>query len=232
MNAQFSAISRLIERANKLLECGPECQRVKQLKETQQKYLDSKTNLLTAPEQVNTSAKNFFTLYKGESGYNDFQEIQLRERVEIIGKEMETSFFADTDNALNINESYAGLYINSRHIVELYKDYLKQNVFLEKKLKELSSDILTNDRRTYYTDQGSDSLTWWHTVFWWIYCGITSAFFICIFIADSNVSFMAKLFIWIVLILFPYLIESIMFWSSSTLQKMYALLPKNAYLTI
>ena len=40
-------------------------------------YLNSKTNLITAPQQVEVSFKNYLTYTKGDDAYNDYRDKEL-----------------------------------------------------------------------------------------------------------------------------------------------------------
>ena len=51
-------------RATHAIACDPECQRERTSNELREKYFNAKTNLMTAPNQVNVAAKNYYTFVK------------------------------------------------------------------------------------------------------------------------------------------------------------------------
>jgi uncharacterized protein YgiM (DUF1202 family) len=62
-------------------------------------------------------------------------------------------------------DSYNGLIINFKNVVELHHKYNVENVKLEKKLKDEIDDVSKNDRKTYYENQEIDNLKYYYTYF-------------------------------------------------------------------
>ena len=48
--------------------------------------------------------------------------------------------------------------------------YQEQNTDLDTNIKTHHSDLLTNDRKTYYEQNATSSLKTWYRFFWYIYC--------------------------------------------------------------
>ena len=57
-------LNTLLEQSLSALSCGPDCQKTKTTNELNQKYLDSQTNMETAPIQLDTSKKIIMFILK------------------------------------------------------------------------------------------------------------------------------------------------------------------------
>jgi hypothetical protein len=68
----INQFNNLIQNSQNALLCGPDCQKKKYSENLEQIYLDAKNNVLTAPSQLNTAAKNYYTYTKGEAGYDEY----------------------------------------------------------------------------------------------------------------------------------------------------------------
>ena len=54
-------LNDFLNNANNILSCDADCQEQRKKSDLKKKYLEAKTNLLTAPIQVETSYKNYLT---------------------------------------------------------------------------------------------------------------------------------------------------------------------------
>ena len=143
-----------LDKATAAVSCDSECQKNKTSEELKQKYLDAQVNLLSAPNQLNVAAKNYITYSQGEVAYNDFNQAKLEETANQIANTFKSTFDDEITNLKLKIDTYDGLLINFTNVVDLYTNYVKENIELEKELKQTTSDVLTNDRKTYYQDQG------------------------------------------------------------------------------
>lgn len=226
----LTRFNSLLDKSSEAMLCGPICQKEKKSKELEQKYLDSKTNLQTAPEQLRLATKNYYVYTGGDSKYNEIIEEQLKEKAKIIGDALKVAFSDEIKRAKELNESYNGALINSAHIIDLYKEYLKKNRELERNIKIGVNDVLTNDRKTYYEDQENDSLRWWNIFYICIYVILVIGFIIACLISPSTLTTFYKILILVLLIVYPFLANPLLYWMIGKIQNFTAMLPKNAYL--
>ena len=156
-NSQQNSINSFIEQASTALSCGADCQNQNTINQLKQTYLAAKTNLVTAPTQVETSFKNYLVYLDGEPAYLEYKETELQAKAEQITNSIQQDITKIiSDETRNVN-TYDGLLINLNNIYEYYERHLKENIEFENKLKTTTSDIVTNDRKTYYEDQGIES---------------------------------------------------------------------------
>ena len=219
----------LINKATEAVMCGPDCQKEKTASQLKQKYLSSKTNLKTAPSQVQEAAKNYFLYVKGEAGYNEYLEQELTDKAEQITTEFKNNFDGDVSNLETIIDSYNGLALNFRNVCDLYTKYKLENAELVKELKDTVSDIVTNDRKTFYEDQGIENLKYYYSFIRIVYIIVAIGFAISLFFVANQFSFVIKIGVILLLALYPYISTRLL---SLTIQLYYAVvnaLPKNMY---
>jgi len=228
-NDNLDKFNSLIDQATKAIMCGPECQKEKTKNELKDKFMNAKTNLQTAPDQVHIAAKNYFVFTQGESGYNEYMETELNEKAEKIALEYKNNFDNDVSKATTSIETYNGLSINFGNVFDLYTKYKMENVQLEKELKNTTSDILTNDRKTFYEDQGIDSLKNYYSWLRILYIIIAVSFIISLFMFPSQLSVMGKLFFIFIIILYPFISTKLLGGIIALYHAIVNVLPKNMH---
>ena len=204
-NIDVNKFNDFLDNANNVLACDSNCQEEKKKNELKQKYLEAKTNLLTAPNQVETSYKNYLTYSKGDSAYNEYRENELQQKAETVILTFKSNFKDEIEKAKESYDTYTGLLLNFTNIVELYKKLAKENDTLTLALKNRSSDLLTNDRKTFYEDQSIDNLAFYHTVILIIYIIFLIGFAVSIFVFPSTSSKGSLIAILLFFIIYPFI---------------------------
>jgi hypothetical protein len=111
-----------------------------------------------------------------------------------------------TVNTITINiKNYEGILINFDNIYDLYNKYKSENIELEKKLKITTSDTLTNDRKSYYEDEGLKRLKIYYYFFLFVYIFIVVVFILSIFLVKTEVKLTSRILILILLLLYPFM---------------------------
>lgn len=218
-------INDLLQESSTLI-CGPSCQREKITKELEQKYLDAQTNLKTAPDQLERSKKNYYVYTRGETFYNEMQEQELIKKAKQIGETLTTLFNDELRNSQTMNSYLNTATINSQNSVDLLESYLKENEELIGQLSKSQSDIVTNDRKTFYETEAIDNLNLWYILFWRSYYFLYVILMITL-VMTKNYKFLA---IFSVLLLFyPYYISLVTKWIYNQWMKFINKLPSNVY---
>jgi hypothetical protein len=194
-----------LDNANNALSCDSKCQEKKKKDELKKKYLEAKTNLLSAPNQVETTYKNYLTYTQGDTAYNEYRENELQKKAETVVIAFKTNFSDEIKKTKESYDTYSGLLLNFAHIVELYKKLVKENVDLTLALKNKTADVLTNDRKTYYEDQTIDNLNFYHTIILIIYIIFLIGFAVSIFLFPSSSSRGSLLGILVFFIIYPFI---------------------------
>ena len=204
-NIDVNKFNEFLDNANNVLACDSNCQEEKKKNELKQKYLEAKTNLLTAPNQVETSYKNYLTYSKGDSAYNEYRENELQQKAETVILTFKSNFKDEIEKAKESYDTYTGLLLNFTNIVDLYKKLVKENSVLTLAVKNMSSDLLTNDRKTFYEDQIIDNLAFYHTIILIIYIIFLIGFAVSIFVFPSASSKGSLFAILLFFIIYPFI---------------------------
>jgi hypothetical protein len=225
-------VNELLQKGNKAVACGPSCQNQQTTNSLQQKLTDAQTNLITAPDQITTAAKNYYTYTEGPAGYDKYNKAQLTEKAAELAKQMTTDFNKNMKQATLLNTDYNTTYINSLHTQELYENYLKKNADLDGQIKKLSGDVFTNDRKTHYEDQEIYNQKWWYVFMAWIYGIIVVSFFFAMFLSPSspNYSLRWKIVILLCLVIYPFICTTVTLYLIRGIHYGWSFLPKNVYL--
>jgi hypothetical protein len=141
----------------------------------------------------------------------------------------------DTFNRLiatikNILPGYTINMTEYSYLFELYTKYDDENNNYNTNTQKEFTDILKNERKTFYEDQGIDSL---HSYYYWllaVYILTVIVYVISFFVFPSDWSQMKKILVLLVLVLLPFGSSYIMALIIRLLHGAYNLLPKNVYL--
>ena len=231
-NIDVNKFNQFLDNANQVLSCDSKCQEQKKKNELKKKYLEAKTNLLTAPNQVETSYKNYLTFSKGDSAYNEYRENELQNKAQIVITTFKTNFSDGIQKTKESYDTYSGLLLNFAHIVELYTKLVKENAMLTLALKDKTSDVLTNDRKTYYEDQSIDNLNFYHKIILIIYIIFLIGFAVSIFIFPSASSKKSLLAILVFFIIYPFICVRIFQFLYHIKDIIMGVLPKDVYTDI
>ena len=228
-NIDVNKLNEFLDSANNVLSCDSKCQERKKKNELKKKYLEAKSNLLTAPNQVETSYKNYLTYTKGDTAYNEYRENELQQKAETVVTTFKTNFSDGIKNAKESYDTYSGLLLNFAHVVELYKKLVQENNVLSLALKNKSSDVLTNDRKTYYEDQSIDNLRFYHIIILIIYLIFLIGFAVSIFLVPSASSKGSLIAILVFFIIYPFICVRIFQFLYHIKDIIMGVLPKDVY---
>jgi hypothetical protein len=227
--ASNQKLNALLTQSLTEISCGPDCQKIKTTNELKQKYLDAQTNIKIAPVQLETTKKNYYIFTQGEPYYDNILEQELKQKAEALGQILANNFNEEISNAKLMNSYYNTELTNSAYTKELYSVYLEKNQQTQKEIKGHHSDVLTNDRKTYYETEALEDLTLWHTIFWYIYYFFVMPLFTFTLITTSYYHFLLKISIEIIVLTYPYYIDYILRKIYWFFYSIWMQLPKNVY---
>lgn len=231
-NFNLNNFNDLMSQANQLISCGPSCQQQNTASQLRQNYLDAETNMVSAPQQLFSAQKAYYTYTEGESGYNEFINKELQEKADKIANTYQVKIDDDIDITKSKIETYQGLLVNFNNIIDLYNKYKNENSILENKLKNKSSDILTNDRKTYYEDQGINKLNSFYYFLIIIYGLTVIVFLLSIFLVKTNINFSLRIFILVIMIMYPFICYGLFHFLYKLYNHIRSFFPSNAYRTL
>ena len=222
-------INDILEKYSDQINCGPDCQKDRKIQDLRTAYLDAEENIQTAPLKLEETRKNYYVYTEGTTYYNKLLEEKLKKKADKIEKLITKNFNDEVKNANTMNSYLNTAIINSNYTKDLLKVYLDKNEALKIKLRNTHGDILTNDRKTYYEVSALDSLNKWYTAFLFLYFFFVIILFLAFFLTPNNLSMGQKIIIGLIVILYPFLISSIVNFITEKWNATINRLPKNVY---
>jgi hypothetical protein len=224
--------NNLLEQARSAVTCDSDCQHRQKSQELKDKYLAAKAQVASGPNDADIAEKKYLLFTQGQSGYNDHLDSSLNAKADKIVEMFLEKFKDEVKNVTSSVSTYHSLFINHTNVVDLYKTYKTENIILEKKVKNDSSDIMTNERKTFYEDQGIDSLNLYYYIMTIVYIITLVGFAISIYFAPSAFGVKVKCGILVGLIILPFISSRIVSSIVSATNKIYNVMPKNAHLSV
>jgi hypothetical protein len=228
-NKSINQFNSIISQSSDALACGPDCQKTRRTEQLKQQYLDAQTNTKYAPVKEENAAKDYYTYTQGTAGYNKYHKDQLTSQANSVVQKTTKSFSEAIDSAKNLTNTYESLYSSYTNAFELYKKYLTENLEIENSINSVSTDRVTNDRKSFYEGQGIDKLNSWHTIFKWIYIILLILFFFRLIFSYSNYRFSTKILLLVLFIIYPFVIEYFFMVLYKGIITIYKFLPENVY---
>jgi hypothetical protein len=142
------------------------------------------------------------------------------------------NFHDDVNKSKLLLESYTSVLVNFQHVTDYYKQISEKNALLKKKLYDLKADITTNDRKSYYEDQGIESLNFYYYIFLGIYLLILVVFIICMFLKTSDFTLGKQIVILIFMFLYLFIAYPIVQSIINLFKSLSHYFPKNVYNSI
>jgi hypothetical protein len=227
----YEHFNDLLESAKQTTTCDARCQFLKQSKVLKDQYEESEVNVLTAPQKEEIAQKKLMVFTQGQDKYNQFRDNKLKQKADKIIQLYVTNVIKELKRIYSSIETYDNLLLNYNNILELYKKYKEENTLLKKKIKMDSNDILTNERKTFYEDQGNDVLHSYYYILLVLYVVTIIAFLVSIFIFPSDFNIAIKIGILVALIILFFASSYILSSVIGLFYAVYEVLPKNMNLT-
>jgi hypothetical protein len=232
MTNQFdlNKFNSFLNSATEAITCDSECQRNKSAQKLKNNYLIAKSNLNLAEPQYQLAKQKYFTYVDGQNGYNEMIEKELEHKANLFVDKFKENYQLERNKIHSQLETYDGILINFRNIVDLYKQYKIENIKLFKQLKEDTNDILTNERKTYYEDQNNHYLNvYYYFFFLVIYCIVVICFCVFTLIYPSSFNWKIRTFFALVFIILPFISTWLLGKIIQLIYWLFELLPKNVY---
>jgi len=223
----LDSLNSFLEKATKAISCDPECQKKRKAELLEQSFNDAKTNLHNAPSKLHTAAKKYYTFTQGEDGYKEYIETELKKKVDEIASKKQEVFDANVATAIEETSIYEGLMLNYSNVLDLYTKYKDENERMTRDIKTTRADILTNDRKTFYEDQGIANLTFYYSIIRAIYILCCIIFVVLSVLSPSQFSIKVKLAVLALLILYPFISTKVLIFFIGIYSQIVSILPKN-----
>ncbi len=227
----MSKLNSFIQQASNTIMCNTECQKQKEAEKLKKAYLKSQETLASAPNRLQTAERNYVIYTQGQTAYDELQDRELDEKATVIVDTFKENFDEEVIKIQSQINSYNGLLMNYKNVLELLMKYEKENGELFKDIKKETNDVLTNERKSFYEDQNIGSLKFYYFYFLliiYVICVLCFAAFSLIYPSQS--SWIVRLGIFVLLIVLPFVSTWILGMIIYFIYEGYNLLPKNVYI--
>jgi len=218
-----------IDSANEALACDAACQQDKTASDLEQKYLDAKSNVVSAPSQLAKAAQDFITFTKGTSGYQDYQEKQFEMQANESADTYSSKFNQEVEKVQSEIKTYETLLQNYSNVVDLRNKYAKEVLLFTNKLKTKSHEVITNDRKTYYEDQENENLQYYYKLLSAFYILLIILFVVLSFVYTSSVGWVPRIAAFVFFGLYYFAGTFILGKIVAIVNKVIGFLPRNVY---
>jgi hypothetical protein len=229
MFSNYEMINNLIANSTKALTCGPDCQKAEKTAQLKQAYLEARTNVETAPIKLQTALQNYITFTQGTSGYTSYTNQVVNEQADTITTQIQSNFYENIKKAIDLLSTLETSTKNFENTYELSNNYDTQINELKTNINEISSDAITNDRKSYYENQNNEASLKWYVVYRWIYFFLLIIYILGLILIKTEMSFKSKIGIFVLLLVYPFVINFIVLYLISVGRYISSLLPKNIY---
>lgn len=198
--------SLLDNNKNKLfedIECNEMCKGNKTGEALYNEYLSAKQNATTAPSKLQASVEKYYTYTKGKDAYNTYLEDVLNKKSDQIKGIINKVFLENVSDVKQNIERYKESHITFTTLIELYHKYFKENDLLIHRISNTTSDILTNERNSYYQSQNTESTTYYNKTMVYIYITLVIICIALMFMRPNNVETKIKAFVILFLVVAP-----------------------------
>jgi hypothetical protein len=227
-------LNNIINQASVFLtECqvGQPCY-IEQLKAA---YDKAKYDLLSDPDRVKKTRKEYIIAKYGEFEYNNMIKNEAYQQAEseiliLIEEYINTLGMVYTQtNALNTAIE------GSSYIDDVLIQTVSNNALKEQSNVILTNDILTNERKSYYEQDKYNDLKSWYRIWFWVYIFLWIIFSLSLFLTNNQYSYlsiMSKVGLVISFIIYLFIAKYIVLLIISFIVFSTTLFPKNIYLNM
>lgn len=233
-NREFSVhqFNHLMNQAKNRINCDSKCQREKKIKHLKHKYLESKEWEDTAPERTRNAFEKYYVFAFGRLPYEEVMEKKLNGQADHKLKLFMDEFEKEVDGVEGDIVQLASSYDIIKNLIEYKKKLEHENIRLKKITTNAKADIITNDRKTYYEDQGIQQLDFYYVFIRYIYYSILIGLLVSIFLVDTQTPIMQKkqkFIVFIIFLIYPFIVMPIVKYIYGNVKQLHNYLPGNAY---
>ena len=227
-------IQKINNKGDSITDCipGTLCYAQKITQELKDAYLAALEKVRISPIELREAEKKYITNIKGEYGYHQL----LVQRATNLAHDEAIKLFDKFTETLNETqytiETLLTLYQNGLFLTDIGEQTLANNANLGDAISNINTDNVTKNRKSYYELEEYNTLKRWYLFWFYIYIFFLFVFALAIFLTDSDYSFMSKMGILTLFILYLFGIKYIIIGLIYIYNFSTNLFPKNIYLNI
>jgi hypothetical protein len=235
LNVMNSKMTELINQSSDNITCPPgsECMIQRTTNQLKQEYDKAKYDFdISAPIQYKEALKQYIIFTQGEQAYKTLEYKLAEEKANDVVLQYINEYETLFELTFYKNEILQTKVDSYKYIYNVLIQTIANNGKLENELEITDNKILTNDRKTFYEQENYTNLKWWFYFWMYIYIFFLVIFLIALFIGNSDFSFLQKLGIFTIFIIYIPIAEPITFGIIYFINYIKSLLPKNVYFSL
>jgi len=238
VNSQvFKTMNKLFKVVNKASDMLTSCQKgqpcyIAILKDA---YDKAKYDLLSDPERVKTTRKEYIVAKDGELEY---ERIIKEEAIETAQRDV-LKLIDDYINQLRMvhtqTEALGVAEDGYTYVDGVLVQTIANNAVSEQYIKKSLNEILTNDRKSYYEQDKYNNLKSWNRIWFWSYLFLWVVFILSLFLTTNRYSYLSiisKVGFILSFIIYLFIAKYIVLILISFIVFCTTLFPKNVYLQL
>ncbi len=228
-------VNNLINKANESVLCGPgsDCYKNQEIERLRKKYENKQSNKRTAPEQLDSARKNYYTYAFGQPGYIQKETEVLTRRVDKLIVEKTRVHKTSIEEINLFIQSYDSAVSYKKNLLLYLSKLYNENMELSQEIKDSIASLKTADRKVWYEDDQIKTIDTWVTVLkglYWLIFAIFAGLFLYnkMWSIDRPFKYVYCVVL-LLLILWLYISDYIVVKVLQLVHKLVNYLPKNVY---
>ena len=228
-------VNNLINKANESVLCGPgsDCYKNQEIERLRKKYENKQSNKRTAPEQLDSARKNYYTYAFGQPGYIQKETEVLTRRVDKLIVEKTRVHKTSIEEINLFIQSYDSAVSYKKNLLLYLSKLYNENMELSQEIKDSIASLKTADRKVWYEDDQIKTIDTWVTVLkglYWLIFAIFAGLFLYNKMWNIDRPFKyVYCVVLLLLILWLYISDYIVVKVLHFVHKLVNYLPKNVY---
>jgi hypothetical protein len=228
LNKTLAQINTYILNSAEELRCGPDCQALEQTKTLKEKYEEAKSNVESAPGELQIAEENYYKYILGLDGYDEYITNKLTDQANNIETNINTVINPLILEMKDLNDTYKSISSSNAYLLKLEQKYNEEINNFENNM----GDVTTNDRKTYYETQNYNTLIFFYKFALWVYYISLIVFTIMLFLYNRTMGITVKIICIVCFVLYPFFSTDITLWLVRIFYNFAELFPSNVYTRI
>ena len=225
-------LNSFIQNANNSLACGYDCQNERQAAKLQEDMYKAQQTLRTAPEDYEKATQAYLTFTKGEKEFSEYQVSNLQKQAEKMANKINQEISKSLEKCNKQIDLNTNLVKNLTYQTEIVMEVQNDNSETQEDATIRSSQIITNERKSYYENEIIASQQFYTQLFSYIYITLVFIYILTASLSFKNeVSWIIHVLVVLFFIFFYTYGKYIFYFLLYFFNKVWSWLPKDVYLT-
>ena len=225
---------KILNKDNPITDCipGTLCYAQQITQQLKNEYLIALEEVKKSSNKLTKAEKNYITNTQGEYGY---YQLLVKRATKLANDEaikLFNKFISTLNETQYIIETLNTNYNNNVYLSDISEQTTANNTNLQDAISNTNTDNITKNRKSYYEQEEYNTLKRWYLFWFYVYIFLLLIFALAIFLTESEYSFMSKMGILTLFILYLFGIKYIIIGLVNIYEFSTNVFPKNIYLNI